>query len=535
MPAVRELLIKWGFEIDEGPLKSLESSIGGVVSAAKVAGAAVVGAAGTLFGLAESARSAIDDLDELAQSAGVNTQFFAEFSAAAKLGGASVEDTAAATARFSKSIVEAREGSESARDAFRALGISQEDLNRLPTEALLAKLANGLQGVEDPAKRVALAQELLGKSGRKLLPSLVEGADGLAKLGDEAREFGLVPGPEAIKAANDMELAMARAKGVVAGLGLQIGTALMPVVTDVANEFAVWAKQNREVILSKLDAFVSGLTTFVRGAWEVTTDFVDAMRSLVQFFRENEEAGRALKNVLAILIAVLVAERVLSFVSAMKALVQIIRAANVAIAANPIGLLLTLLAVLVAVWVANWSEIKEVSLFAWEAIKEAGRDVGDFLVGVWNGFLGVVKTVGSAFVAAWQGYIGLIKAEFDLLASFVRGVINGILAAWDKAKGVVSKVAGFLGFGGDGNAAGHSPGRPGSPESRLTPLPTSSGIGGAMAGSVSRSVNVTSAITISVPAGGMAPTQMEALESRVRRAAREEFERATREAIADMG
>jgi len=530
---VRELLVAWKFSIDDKALSGLESSLGDIASIAKTVGVAVVGAAGTLFGLAENARRTIDDLDEMAQAVGVNTQFFAEFSAAAQLGGASTEDSAAAIAKFSKNIVEAREGNKAAAQSFKELGISQADLQRLPTEALLARLADGMKGIEDPAKRVALAQELLGRGGRKLIPTLVGGAAEMAKLGDQAREFGLVPGPEAIKAANDMELAMARAMGVVSGLGLTVGTALMPVVTDIAKRFANWAKENRAVILTKLDAFVSALTVVVQTAWDATVGFVGAMRSLLQFFRDNKSATSALLAITTALVAAFAVQKVMQFIAALKALRMIMLGVNIAMAANPIGLLFVLLAVLVALWVANWDDIKEVTLFAWEAIKQAARDALAFLKGVWasisatasetwEGMKLAFRDTVTAFQQAWQGV-------FDW---YMRTVINPIFAAWDRAKGIVSQVGEFLGFGG-GGGAGHSPGRPGSPESKVSPLSTSSGVGRAGGGVASRSVIVQSAINISVPAG-MSTTEREGLESRLRRAARDEFDRATREALAEM-
>lgn len=532
MAAVRELLIRWGFEVDDKELAGLEASISDVGTAAKFVGGIVAGAAGSLFGLAEATRRTIDDLDELAQSIGVNTEFFAEFSAAAKLGGAETEDSANAIAVFTKNIVAARNGNKEAIKSFRELKISQEDLNRLPTEVLLAKLANGMRDTVDPAKRVALAQDLLGKSGRKLIPALVGGADAMAELGTEAREFGLVPGPEAIEAANKMEAAMHRATAVVTGLGLEIGTALMPVVSEIADAFADWALQNREVIRSKLTDFVGTLQLVVRTAWDTTVGLVEALRSFVGWIRETGEGAYFAKTAISLLIGAMVAGTVIQFINALRGLRAAVAAVNIAIAANPIGVLITLLSVLVALWVANWDDIKEVTLFAWEAIKEAARDALEFLRGVWSSIASTASEAWAGMRLVFTDTVTAFKQAWEGVATwFVHTVIDPILSAWDRAKGVVDRVASFLGITG-GKNAGRSPGRPGSPESALVPRVSPSSF--ARGGAGGKTVNVDASIVVQAPAG-MSSLEKDDLESRVRRAASAVFDQKAREVLAEMG
>lgn len=535
--SVRELLVTFGVKVDAGALKKLEAGISGIATAAKVTAGVVAGAAGALFGLAESARRTIDDLDETAQSVGLNTQFFTEFTAAAALGGATMEDTAAAAGVLSRKIVEAREGSKEAQQAFKELGISQKELNSLPTEAIIAKLADGMRDIEDPAKRVALAQELLGRGGKRLIPTLIGGAEAMAKLGDEAREFGLVPGPEAIEAANEMEHSMARARGIVAGMALTVGTKLMPVVRDIADRFTVWVKANKGLIESKADEWIGKLKDVVQLAWDVTVGVAEAMEdfgtgiqnvvdkttAFVAAVKQDEKAVSLLRDAVVALGAAAVASGLLAVGSAIgtmfagagiatftdalawialtfgTAIPAAIGAAATAIGAFLLsaGFLFVAVAVALALFVAHWDEIKSGLLNLWKFIALGADTMVQSIKNIWSG------------LAEW----------------FRANVIDRILKMWRMVPGVGIALD-ALGVGG-----GQSPGRPGSPESAL---PASASAFGGGRGAGSRSVNIEAPITIHA-APGMSTTEKDDLESRVRRAARQVFEQSARETLAEMG
>lgn len=60
----------------------------------------------------------------------------------------------------------AREGADNVRDAFTRLGISGKEVENLGTDELFARVARELANIEDPAKRNAIAFELLGKAAK---------------------------------------------------------------------------------------------------------------------------------------------------------------------------------------------------------------------------------------------------------------------------------------------------------------------------------------------------------------------------------
>lgn len=60
----------------------------------------------------------------------------------------------------------AREGADNVRDAFTRLGISGKEVESLGTDELFSRVARALGEIEDPAKRNALAFEILGKAAK---------------------------------------------------------------------------------------------------------------------------------------------------------------------------------------------------------------------------------------------------------------------------------------------------------------------------------------------------------------------------------
>jgi len=128
----------------------------------------------------------VKSLGASADQLGVSFQTIQVLEEAAARAGTSIEAASAGIQKFAARIDDARSGTGAAAEAFRELGISQEELaNTAPTE-LAARVAEELGKIEDPARRAALQVDLLGKSGEELRRTFSEipgAADDLEKFG----------------------------------------------------------------------------------------------------------------------------------------------------------------------------------------------------------------------------------------------------------------------------------------------------------------------------------------------------------------
>jgi hypothetical protein len=127
--------------------------------------------------------SAIDDLDEAAQGLGTTAVELSNLRIAAGEAGVGADAFDTALTRLNVSISNAASGSKEQAALFKALGVNIRDAggNVRPTTAVLAELAGRFASLEDGPAKAALAVDLFGKAGAKLLPLLNQGAAGLEK------------------------------------------------------------------------------------------------------------------------------------------------------------------------------------------------------------------------------------------------------------------------------------------------------------------------------------------------------------------
>ena len=161
-----------------GGLGSGISSIGASIAALAnpftlaIAGIAAFGAAAAAIGAGLSELSGrVEQLQNTASRLGTSFEFVQVLEEAAKRSGVAVDQLASGLQKFAVNVDKAREGGTAAAAAFDRLGISQEELQNTDPTELAGRVADALDGIEDPAERARIATELLGKSGLELLPA----------------------------------------------------------------------------------------------------------------------------------------------------------------------------------------------------------------------------------------------------------------------------------------------------------------------------------------------------------------------------
>jgi len=197
-----------------------------------------------------------DTLDKMSQRTGVSVEALSELGFAAELAGGDLETLETGLKFMQRSIVEAAQGSETARRALSMLGLTVADLAGLSPDEQFKRLADRIARVEDPALRTALAMEVFGRSGTKLLPLLTEGARGIEALQERARRLGLTISTETARDAAELNDTLDTLWRVVRQGVFTIGAALAPTLKDIAERITRvivaatdWIKRNREVVL----------------------------------------------------------------------------------------------------------------------------------------------------------------------------------------------------------------------------------------------------------------------------------------------
>jgi len=241
---------------------------------------------------AEHMGEAAEKTKHMAETFGMTVPEVQGLSAVAKETGMDVDALAKGMGILDKNTVTAGEGNGKIAAALKAVGIAAND-GRSQMERMLV-IADRFKDMDDGPKKVALAMELFGKSGKELIPVLNMGAEGLQEMDRVTQEYGA--GALFASAANKelrdwldqvnargMALADATdtTKVAMQGLGNVMTDAFAPILTSLTDGL-------NSMIKAFIDSYREGgivavvmgtITTALEAVWEV-------VKALGQIFYE---------------------------------------------------------------------------------------------------------------------------------------------------------------------------------------------------------------------------------------------------------
>ena len=258
--------------------RGLGGSLKALVPSAKTAalGIAGIGVAGAAIGvkLVSGLISAGDELQKMSLRTGVSVESLSAMKFAAEQSGSSLDAFSDGLRKQARFLTDARDGLSTATDTLDSLGLSLEDVEGLNPDELFSRFADAIASTEDPFLQSAAAQEIFGRGGTDLLPLLQEGADGIRRLTDEARETGNVMSTEAAEGAASFTDAINKVKNIVSGELLKGFTDLVPVLETLA----VFLSEN---LPGAIEGSRSAITTLVDVFKQIFLGPIGPIRTLV--------------------------------------------------------------------------------------------------------------------------------------------------------------------------------------------------------------------------------------------------------------
>lgn len=445
---------------------------------ARNAGIAIGAASAAAFGLASSTAAAGDEFAKQSRALGFNVEAYQELQYAAERSGVSAETFNSSMTAFTKRLGEAAEGSGPAKDALEQLGLSAEELVELEPDVALAKVADAMRGVDDPARKAALAADLFSRSGIRMTNMLNEGSNGIEALRNRARELGLVLSEDATTDSENFQDSLLNAQSALLGVKNVIGSELIPVVGQMMDGFTEFVVTNQPQIKEFAETFATGLRDSIPIIGEVLTGLGDfagkvgtAAVTVADFVGGWENFGIALGAVMASPAIVAIGGLVVTVGKLGAALASLaapsvlpvissgIATVGAAIAATPIGLLTAGAAAVAGgayLIYQNWDGVAGFfgDLFGGviDTLGGFGQFVGGIFTGdltsavdgikqAWQGWSDTTTTIlngiGATFTAVWTD---LIKPVTDKL-----GVTEPIVAGWNAARDGIGSAVDFVG------------------------------------------------------------------------------------------
>lgn len=461
---VRELLAKLGIELDNKSFSAADVLVEGLKVGLVALGGFAIAAGTGLAALVGDLVETTGELNDTSQAIGVTTEALQTLTYAARLNGASQEDVATSLGKLNKHLYAAKQGNEEAVKTFAQLHIKVRDTagGLKSADVIFGEVADRFAKMPDGPKKTALAMDLFGKSGAKLIPTLNSGAKGLAGLADEAREAGFVIDKETIAAGDDLGDNLDRLKMAAQGLGYSIGGPLLSQVNAVVLAFMGWLKANRELIAQRVDKVVKVLTVLGRAFVAIlntlykTLGFVIDNWKLFAVVMTSAVLGAIVANIGAIttLIGQYIWFGAVSLLTAARA-----TAAWLAAAAGPIAI-----ASLIAIAILLLDELITYLQGGETLIAELAPKWAEFLENFINGgsdsdpwWLTALRGLAALvmhFPQIWDQMITEIKAAWQAFGAWINEMITSMVnSITGRITGAFNSVKSFLHIGSSGPGA----------------------------------------------------------------------------------
>lgn len=186
----------------------------------------------------KSSAELADSLGKLSQRTGLAVESLSALRYQAELSDVSFEELQTGLKKFNVNITEAAGGNKQALATFQAMGLSQKDLQEglTDSEGLLRKVADKFSGYADGAAKTALAVDLFGKSGDRMIVMLNEGSKGFDSARRELERFGGIVGADFAQKAQAFNDNLTRLRTLSEASGIAIGTVLVPSLNTLLEE-----------------------------------------------------------------------------------------------------------------------------------------------------------------------------------------------------------------------------------------------------------------------------------------------------------
>lgn len=437
-------------------------------------------------------RSTMDNADtimQLADITGLSAERLQELQYVGAKVDVELETMTGSQSKLIKAMVAAQGGAKTQSDAFKTLGVSVTDSNGnlRDSNVVFMEAIDALGKMSNPTEQSALALKLFGRGAMELNPLIKAGSTEIANLTEEARKSGAVISGESMGAIDKFGDSTAAMKLQLTGVISQAFVPLMPQLQKMSDKLAdidtkpmtdglKWVMDNGKTIAGVIGGIVAAML-----AWKVAVlaaSIAQEVHNAITIAGALATGGLTGANtaltaatggkVAATLLAsgALIAHNIALGASA--AAHGVATAAqwlfNAALTANPIGIVIVLIAALIAAVVLIATHWKEVTAFlmeawekvkkvfepvakwfgdifnkAWTAIKGAFSSIGEFFAGVWDKITGIFKTIGTTVGDAIGG---AFKAVVNSIIGFAEKMINNFINSINFAIKLINKIPG---------------------------------------------------------------------------------------------
>jgi hypothetical protein len=193
-----------------------------------------IAAGGFVASLGAMVRSTInlaDQLNKLSQRTGFTVESLSAIKNAAELADVSTEEFTGGIRRLNLALVEAQDGTSKTAQIFRALGV---DTTR-GAEVALRGISDAFNRLPDGATKAAVATEIFGRAGEKLIPLLNGGSTAIDQARASAERYGTLISGKLAADAEAFNDNLTKLRQSASALGVSLTSQLLPGLTTITD------------------------------------------------------------------------------------------------------------------------------------------------------------------------------------------------------------------------------------------------------------------------------------------------------------
>lgn len=290
---------------------AMRSSFAAIAGPIGIAVAAATASAAAVAKMVSTSIQGADAIGKLAQEAGIATREFSQLAFATQFSDVSADDLAVTFKFLSGKMQDALSGGKEATAIFQRLGVAFENVDgslRGP-DAVFRDIVESMSKMSDGAEKTALAVDLFGRAGQKLIPIINDGVEGLDDWAQKAREAGAVISGDLAKQADDFGDSMQLLREQFKGIFITMAQELLPTLNQLARSIqdVLRSVGGMGTVLEEVRQFTSvmvsfanvGVTAFVT-VGKVFDGIVDGIVENFRILRDTVAGGLDFLGVAAV-------------------------------------------------------------------------------------------------------------------------------------------------------------------------------------------------------------------------------------------
>ena len=246
-------------------------SMAGIARGAGIATTAIVAAGAALFTLADQMTRAPAEIQDMANRTGIAAQELAALGYIAQQDGASLQSLQTGIRTMSAAITDANAGLVTYQRAFEQIGVDYTQLASMRPEEQFRVLADAVGSLEDETLKMSVAQDLFGRGGMMLIPTLERGSEGIAAMTAEAQELGIILENDAYAKSKQFQDALLEMKSALRGVLLDAIVPLLPRLEEMGRKVMAIGRDAIPILMTAAGALITTLDMLV-GAINLAAD-----------------------------------------------------------------------------------------------------------------------------------------------------------------------------------------------------------------------------------------------------------------------